>query len=373
MPESSPSSSSSSIATLRTPGYDIARAIALLGMVLVNFRGKLHSYDHGLVALQWLGDRIEGKAGALFVLLAGVGISLRTHRASGTVDMRAERRVLFERASILLLMGLLLMHLWVWDILHFYGVYMLMAIPLLRVQSRTLWLLAAVILGMSVALMQQLPWDERPSLLTVHGAALHLLFNGLYPVFPWWAILLVGMAVGRLDLQDRVVRRRVLGIALVVVGLTETCDIVARYEQQTGVFGLGEGAAWLRTWPRAPRPLFVISGCAIGVAVICACIEVTRTRTDRRWVMALVATGQLAFTLYVAHVIAILVPIDHGLLRGMPLQVAFLYGLAFYVVAIAFAVWWRRRWEYGPFEQIIRQVTGRERPGPWGGTRLRGR
>lgn len=371
MPDPSASSSSSAVATMRTPGFDVARALALFGMVLVNFRGKMHAYHHGIPALVWIGDRIEGKAGALFVLLAGVGISLRTHRTSGPVDMRVERRALLERATILMILGLLLLHVWVWDILHFYGVYLLLAVPLLRVQGRTLWLLAAMLVGMAVALQQQLDWNERPSLLGIHGVLRHLLFNGLYPVFPWMAILLVGMAVGRMDLRDRAVRRRVLGIALVVVGLTEATDIVARHEEQTGVLGLGERAAWLRTWPRAPRPLFVISGCAYAVTVICACIEITRTRSDRRWVLALVATGQLAFTLYVGHVVAILVPLDHGLLRGMPLQVAFVYGIVFYAVSIAFAVWWRRRWEYGPLEGLMRQVTGRERPGPWGGARLR--
>ncbi len=364
---------STSVATMRTPGFDVARALAVLGMVMVNFRGKMAELHEGIPALVWIGDRIEGKAGALFVLLAGVGISLRTHRLSGIAELRIERRALLERATILMVMGLLLMHLWVWDILHFYGVYLLLAVPLLRARDQTLWLLAAMLVGMSVGLQQQLEWALRPSLLTIHGALRHALFNGLYPVFPWMAFLLVGMAVGRLDLRSSGVRRRALVVALIVVGLTEGIDTLARLELETEWLGLEERARWLRTWPRAPRPLFVASGCAIGVAVICGCIEVTQTRAERRWVQALVATGQLAFTLYVGHVVAILVPMDHGLLRGMPLEVAFAYGIGFYVVAIAFAVWWRRRWEYGPLEGLIRQVTGRARPGPWGGSRLRGR
>ena len=35
----------------REPGYDVARAIALFGMVLVNFRGVLDAYDHGTPAV----------------------------------------------------------------------------------------------------------------------------------------------------------------------------------------------------------------------------------------------------------------------------------------------------------------------------------
>ena len=115
---------------MRTPGFDVARALALLGMVMVNFRGKMHAHHHGIEALVWLGDRIEGKAGALFVVLAGVGVSLRAHRGLDFERTRIERRALLERAAILMSLGLLLMHLWPWDILHFYGVYLLLAIPL---------------------------------------------------------------------------------------------------------------------------------------------------------------------------------------------------------------------------------------------------
>jgi len=35
------------VATSRTPGFDVARALAILGMVLVNYKGKLDpAFDH---------------------------------------------------------------------------------------------------------------------------------------------------------------------------------------------------------------------------------------------------------------------------------------------------------------------------------------
>lgn len=360
-------------ATARLPGLDVARGLAVLGMVLVNFRGKMQAYHQGWPALVWIGDRIEGKAGALFVLLAGIGVTLRSHRGLGFEELRLERRALLERASILLVLGLLLMHLWPWDILHFYGVYLLLAIPLLRASTWVLWSLAAAMVLGAAMLSQQLDFAAHPSLWTLGGALQHLFFNGVHPVFPWFAFLLVGMAIGRLPLGDDTVRRRVLAVAVAVFAIAEGIDVIARWDQSTGVFGLGEHAQWLRTWPRAPRPLFVLSGVSLALTVICVCIEITRRRPDHRWVVELVATGQMAFTLYVAHVLAILVPIDHGLLRGLPMEFTLAYGLAFYAGAIALSVWWRRRWEYGPLEGLIRQITGRTQPGPWGGGRLRER
>jgi uncharacterized protein len=356
----------------RMPGYDVARAIALFGMVLVNFRGVLDAYDHGTTAILWLADRLEGKAGALFVLLAGVGVSLATRqRDDGDDPAHIGHRALLERATILLVVGLLLMHVWEWDILHFHGVYLLLAIPLVRARSGTLWALAFLAVWGALVLDHELAWSERPSLTTFSGAMRHLLHNGLYPVFPWMAFVLVGMIVGRLDLADDRVRRRTLLVALAVAVLTESLDTLARWDQRTNALGLEHHAALLLTWPRGPRPVFIASGCAYAVVVICACISLTRTRADRPWVLALVATGQLAFTLYVGHAVAILVPVDHGLLRGQPIEVALAYGVGFYVVAIAFALWWRRRWEHGPIEGLMRQVTRRERAAPPRGTRLR--
>lgn len=361
------------VTTLRLPGIDVARALAVFGMVLVNFRGKMQAYHDGWPALVWLGDRIEGKAGALFVVLAGVGVTLRSHAGLDFEELRLERRALLERASILLGLGLLLMHLWKWDILHFYGVYLVLAIPLLRAATWVLWSLAAAMVLGALLLFHQLDFAAHPSLWTLDGALRHVFFNGVHPVFPWFAFLLVGMAIGRLPLGDDGLRRRVLATAVAVLVLAEGVDALARWDQSTGVLGLGELAQWLRTWPRAPRPFFVFSGASLAVTVICVCIEVARRRPHHRWIIELVATGQMAFTLYVAHVLAILVPIDHGLLRGQPIEFALAYGLAFYAGAIGFSVWWRRRWEYGPLEGLIRQITGRTQPGPWGGGRLRER
>lgn len=353
----------------RLLGYDVARAIAVLGMILVDVRHELLAY-RGSAAFLWLFDGIEGKAAALFVLLAGAGLSLRVHRPDEEYEPTLDLRPLVERALLLIGLGLLLLHLWKYDILHFHGVYLLLAIPLLRAQSRTLWLLAVLAVWIAAVLARELDWELRPTL-TPGGAVRHLFFNGLYPVFPWIAFVLVGMAIGRLDLRDPRVRRRTLAVAAVLAALASASDALGRYERQHHVLGLGTYADWLLTWPRAPRPLFVVSGSAIAVATICGCIELSGPRAASRWVLALVATGQLAFTIYVAHVIAILVPLEHGFLRGQPIELAFAYAMACYAAAVAFALWWRRRWRHGPLEGLMRQITTRERSASGRDHRLR--
>jgi uncharacterized membrane protein YeiB len=96
-------------------------------------------------------------------------------------------------------------------------------------------------------------------------------------------------------------------------------------------------------------------------------VGLTRNRPQASWVVALTATGQLAFTLYILHVVAILIPVQHGWLVHPSLALTLGYGCAFFLVSVALSLWWRRRFAYGPLELLIRQVTGRVTPATWGG------
>ncbi len=363
-------SSPEGVATERTPGFDVARALAILGMVLVNFRGKMAAETAALPGILWLSDRLQGKAAALFVVLAGVGVSLRARRAYEERGARlsAERRALLERAAVLFVVGLLNLHLWEWDILHCYGVYLAIAAVVLGWAPRTWWVVAVAGVAAQIGLYSTLDWWDQPEFWSLRGMASDLFFNGDYPVFPWIAFVLVGMWLGRQDLRNPTVRRRILVVALVTAAAAEAADAVSRWDP--AVVTNASVAEWLHTWPRPARPLFVVSGTGLAIATVCGCIEVTQGRADRPWVVALVATGQLAFTVYLAHVVAILIPLQHGLFEGASLEASIAYSLAFYVVAVAGAVWWRRRFARGPLEALIRQITGRTDPAPWGGAPL---
>ena len=61
----------------RIYGLDLARCIALLGMVLVNFRlAMVESSDRTSGWLFSIITALEGKASALFVILAGIGLGI---------------------------------------------------------------------------------------------------------------------------------------------------------------------------------------------------------------------------------------------------------------------------------------------------------
>ena len=358
------------VATARMPGIDVARALAVLGMVLVNYKAMMGAALRGPDWLTWLSSLVDGRAAALFVVLAGVGISLRSRRArQDRAHLPYERASLLKRAAFLFVAGLLNLHIWDWDILHCYGAYLAIAAFVLTISNAALWLLAFGCLYLSTLLSFYFNFSTDVSLWSPYGMMTEIFFDGLYPVFPWVAFLFIGMWLGRQGLHQRRARRWILLTALAVV----VCfAVVSAYENQMETLAedAGVAAEWLFDILLSSEAIDVFSRAGTAVMALCLCIAATQERAERRWVMALVATGQLAFTLYIAHAVAILIPQQHGLLEGGSLALSIAYSLAFYSVAMWFCVWWRRRWPQGPLEGIIRQITGRTSPAPWGGERL---
>ena len=63
----------------RVEGYDLARALAIIGMAFVNLRVILQLMGENVSGTgAWIGNWLMGRASAIFVVLAGVGIALLT-------------------------------------------------------------------------------------------------------------------------------------------------------------------------------------------------------------------------------------------------------------------------------------------------------
>lgn len=353
-------------AAARMPGIDVARGLAVLGMVLANFRAKTGAVAGDAEWLMAAASRLEGKAAALFVVLAGVGISLRSARARSSGALRQERIALLDRAAVLFVLGLVLLHVWTYDILHMYGLFLALAAAFLGVSNRALWGLVLIFVGGGIVLQGRLDWWAPTDRWTWAGATSKLLFNGNYPLFPWMGFLLIGMWLGRLDLRRVRVRRPILMVSLMLWAIGVALDESVRAAMAEAE--VSPWMEWARAFPRPARPGFVVVGAAGAVAMVCLCIAITDPRAERPWVQALSSTGQLAFTLYVAHTVAILIPLEHGVLKGAPLAAVTAFGMGFFALSIGAAVWWRRRWSHGPLEGLIRQFTGRRNAeGPWSG------
>src|SRR5262245_22349026 len=92
----------------RILGYDVARSMAMLGMIVVHF-GLVMAVDQARPAWSaWIMHVLDGRAAATFVVLVGVGLTLRSRRAVAAGGDRAidpVRTTLIRRGVFLLAMG----------------------------------------------------------------------------------------------------------------------------------------------------------------------------------------------------------------------------------------------------------------------------
>lgn len=317
--------------TGRLVGIDVARYVALIGMVATHLR--LEVDDDGTIATtQWLAG---GRASALFAVLAGVSLAL--------LFRTRNRASLAIRALLVATLGLALGELdaGIAVILTYYGLLFLLAIPFVGLRLRHLlplaaaWLVAAPVLNQ--LLRPHLPERdyESPSFhsLDAPGQLLsELLSTGYYPVIPWLAYLLLGLAIGKADLRNtRVQAVLVVGGAVTAVAATlvsrwlTTRDAVAERlladagqgqaihdlldEIQLGMYGQtpvdGSWAWLLVVAPHSSTPFDLAQTLGSAALVIGACLGVVGLvgPFGERVLAVLCGAGAMTLTLYSLHVV----------------------------------------------------------------------
>ncbi len=355
----------------RIIGYDFARALAVVGMIIVNFKIVMGASEAGPIWLVRLVGMLEGRAAATFVVLAGVGMSLLSQRARLTHDkhiIAQQRNTLLKRALFLFVVGLLYIPIWPADILHFYGVYIAIGAFLLLVPDKWLWRLAFIFMVAFVVLLflfdYETGWNWQTlayvDFWSLKGMVRHLFFNGFHPVFPWMAFLLVGMWLGRQDVHNRALRKKILTVSLGVAIVTELASLLLIRALSLNVSAADAEviAALFGTKPMPPMPLYLLSGGATAIVVIMLCVALTEKFRTARWMHPLVATGQLALTLYVAHVVIGMGLLEaFGRLENQSLFFAVGSALFFSIISIVFSHFWRKKFNRGPLEWVMRRVT----------------
>ena len=322
----------------RLPGVDLARFVALAGMVLVHAQSDLVlprleaaagdvevAPPAAAAPLELLQAAFTDRARLLFLLLAGVGVGLLAARRG----VRAT--TLLRRAGFLLVLGALLVVLgWGDLVLLFYAVLFVLAPGLLRLQTPALLVLA--VLCALPALLATAADPTRTSDLT----GVLLVLGEAVPLF------CVGIAVGRADLGDPGVVRRlaVAGALLAAPGLL--------------VLAL-RGALDLRAvggpWEQAAATSSTTGLCLLAVA---ACLHLSGP-APARTLRALAVAGGMPLTAYVGH--ALLFPPLAGRLE-LGLGAATAIAVAYLAAVVLAASAWRRRHRSGPVEAAMRWVSG---------------
>ncbi|MFC9709013.1 DUF418 domain-containing protein [Paenibacillus sp. NPDC056933] len=351
----------------RIVGLDLARALAIFGMIIVNYKLAMGAQDAGPYWLRTATGIFEGRASALFVILAGIGVSLMTARARASGEeqtLKANRKTLYRRAAFLFLAGIFLLEIgWSADILHYYAVFI--ALSALLLQSSNKRLLAWIIFILITTVFQLIFLDysygwsedyhEYVKLWTWSGFVRNLLFNGFHPLFPWLAFFLLGLWLGRKEwLKRKEARSRLLVISASIALLTEVGSrfIVREF---TPVLGPEGAQSLFGSKPMPPNLIYVGAAAASALAVLVLCIQVAERWKESKWVQALISTGQLSLTHYVAHVVIGLAPLQWiGMLENGSVVFSTIYAFLFYITAIAISLHWKKRYGRGPLELLMR-------------------
>lgn len=319
----------------RIVGLDIARCVALVGMFATHV--LVTEGEDGITAVQQIAG---GRASGLFAVLAGVSLALMSGRSTPVAG--AERTAvswgLVVRALLIAFIGLLLgsLETTIAVILTYYGLLFLLGLPFLGMRARSLavlsgaWLVVVPVLSHLLRPLLPAPSFGTPdfdSLATPWQLLTEVTFTGYYPVVPWLAYLLAGMAVGRLDLS-----RWSTTVSLVVVGgslaaiswagsriLLARPDVMATLDETLtgpgrrgslqdsldhGLYGTTSTDSWWWLAVEAPHtgtPFDLAH--TIGTALFVIGISIALGRVLPRLTAVVFGAGAMTLTLYSLHVV----------------------------------------------------------------------
>lgn len=351
----------------RIIGFDIARALAILGMMFVNYKIVFTSNAISNTFLSAFITMFEGRAAAVFLLLAGIGISLMTKKAYEAKDLSLRmklRYILIKRSAFLLLLGAFLMIVFEWsaDILHYYAVYIMLITLVLYWAPKKLYILSWGICFISFimqhVLSYEMNWDAGfetyNNMNSVIGITLNTFFNGYHPVLPWIVFMIIGLAIGRLDFNDKRVVNRIIGLGIAMAVITESIS----HELITST-GFNEYVIYLvDTKPMNPSSFYVIAATGWALFFIGMCVKLSIRFKESRLLKTLAVTGQMSLTHYVVHC-ALVIPaffIIDGLAVKSELFVILLSLLVFIGMMI-YSYYQDKRGERGHLEKLMRKVS----------------
>lgn len=378
----------------RVIGLDVARGLAIIGMMAAHVVGTIN--DDGSASLT--GQLAAGRSATGFAMIAGISlafISGRRRPPTGRPRLAAAAAIA-ARGVLIGVIGLMLAYLGAaLVILSSYGLMFLLVIPLLWLRPRAVAAIAGAIGVLGPALLilladNGLAFPESPldptltSVVSAPGEVLTLLlFTGSYPAAVYLSYMAAGVAIGRLDLTaPRVMWTLFGGGALLaasarviswltlsrlggfdqLVAHTRAVDVADGEDPASRAEIVQElttdsaapltGSWWYLGVPAPHSHSIADVGYTLGtaMAVLGLCLLLTRVTVVAKALTPIADVGAMPLTLYSAH----LVLIATGILGDWPT----LLFIVMVFSAVVFATLWRRQQGQGPLEHVVGDVSG---------------
>lgn len=348
----------------RIHGLDIARAVAIIGMMAAHL-GPWAGRPALAEPATWPAV-VNGYPSALFAVLAGVsiGIIARKGVAAGGVELLRSRMRLGARAVILIALGLVLASLQseVMVVLVPMGAMFLVVLPLVTARTTT-------VAGVAAALAVLGPLVMAPAGAVVALAA-GFLWSALVPA------LGVGVSGADLDVawddgMGGVNWAASVGPPIVDAALDPELPAVPGTALEAAESGAAASGAGMGTGERllgafvdgsahASGLLDVVGAAAASLAAIAVLLMVGRTRIGAAALHPLRMMGLMSLTVYVAHVVGFPVIDLAGLAVPAIAEVEpETWLIASIIAAMLFAVAWKAGHRRGPLEEIMHRAAER--------------
>ncbi|QOQ39675.1 DUF418 domain-containing protein [Trueperella pecoris] len=301
--------------TGRIRGIDVARGLAILGMIWAHVRPAPD--DWGTIA-HFLSEIPSGRSSALFALLAGVSLAILTGRNvhyTGEQMRHAQLRIAGRAVALLVFAAFLnVFSSMIAIILGFYAAWFLFAIPLVDWSAKKLAIAAGVValVGPQIIIVFNyfLNSHELYGAGGLNAFLIDALSMGSYPGLAYMAYVLAGMAIGRMDLTCALVRTRlfVVGASLAVTGYG-TAALATRtfaYPHELGIEILDEFSPappqlsdFFMADPHLNTTTEVLGNLGVALAVIAVCLWLSPLAKHVLYPVA--AVGSMSLTAYVGH------------------------------------------------------------------------
>ncbi|WP_448854159.1 DUF418 domain-containing protein [Corynebacterium frankenforstense] len=286
----------------RLTGLDLARGLAVLGMMVAHLGPKGG----------WIETATDGFPSAMFAVLAGCSLSLMNTRADaegGPAVARARFRAVV-RGLLLVAAGFVLglLPTMILIVLVPVGAIYVLLSPLTRWRT---WELALSFVGLT---------------LFSGLAAVVTGFTGGYPPLAWLAYGVFGMLLHRVFFAARewAVGTALLGAALGATGLVHRHLVEPVVPWSDGEATTGVAGAFFSPVGHSSGLLDVLCSCGMAAALTGLCLWICHAPAPRRAVFPLRAVGTMALTVYVLHVLTATIPLS-GIFDGTEVEDAVPY------------------------------------------------
>lgn len=366
-------------APTRNLTLDVARAVAMIGVVILNYHGGLNGtlawdpiYPSPWERLFNPGTGVlTTRFAAVFVLVAGVGVSLFTRASRESRDpalLRRDRLRLLRRGVLLYSVGYITQWIWPGTILFYYGAFFIVAALIFSAPTARILTIGLVSTVTAAAIAW---WRVEQSFADNHTAWLaptkvdsprNLLIRTFvsytHPLFPWLLFFTVGIILGRHLYRLAEFRQRLLlwsgGIlaATYLINLVLVADAPTANNQRLI-------ATILSTRPYDRGLLYSIGTLASSLLVLCILSIIVDSLGENSVIDMLARAGQLSLSIYFAHIFFFNL-IVHRLhwVGASGLDTALGLALVFYAIAIPFSAMWRTYLGRGPAEVLYRSFGG---------------